>query len=154
MREPEAEIQALLWKLCPLYQHVGMTVESARGGHYRCRLPLTPANVNHLQTVHAALQWALAEVLGGVALLDTFEPAHFSKLYAAVASARVEFVRPARGDIVAEASLAPDEQLRLRARIAAGQEARFELQPEVRLVDGETVARLQAEYVVRPRRAG
>lgn len=144
----EAGIEALLHRVCPLYAHVGMTVEQARDGHYRCQLPMTAANSNHLGTIHAALQWALAEVLGGLAVLTIFPPERFARLYAAVSAAEVQFIRPARGALIAEAQLASAEHDRVRAAVDAGNEGRFSLD------DGSVVARLRGDYIVRPRRAG
>jgi len=150
----EAEIETLLHRVCPLYAHAGLTVEQAHDGRYRCRLPMTAANSNHLGTIHAALQWALAEVLGGLAVLTIFPPERFARLYAAVSAAEVQFIRPARGALIAEAQLAAAEQHRVRAAVDAGAEGRFSLDSEVRLDDGGVVARLRGDYVVRPRRAG
>jgi acyl-coenzyme A thioesterase PaaI-like protein len=150
---PEAEIEALLREVCPLYAHIGLTVEHARDGVYRCRVPMSAANINHLGTVHAALQWALGEVLGGLAVLSIFPPERFAKLYAAVTWAEVAFVKPARGALVAEARLAPAAQERVRAAVDAGDEGSFGLDCVVRLEDGPEVAMFRAKYIVRPRRA-
>ena len=148
----EDDIQTLLWKVCPLYEHIGLSVELARDGHYRCRLPLTPANTNHLDTIHAALQWAVAEVLGGLVVLSIFRPAQFSKLYAAVTAARIDFLKPARGALLAETTLAAEEHDRIRAQVDGGDEARFELDVTLRLETGTSVATLNGQYIVRPRR--
>jgi acyl-coenzyme A thioesterase PaaI-like protein len=149
----EQEIQDLLYRVCPLYAHMGLSVEHARDGLYRCRVPLTAANINHLGTVHAALQWALAEVLGGLAILSIFPPARFARLYAAVVSTESEFLKPARGALVAEARLPTEAQDRVRAAVDGGDEGRFELDTAVRLEDGSLVARLRATYIARPKRA-
>lgn len=149
---PESQIEALLREVCPLYAHIGLVVEQARDGRYRCRVPMTAANRNHLGTVHAALQWAVAEVLGGLAVLTIFPPQRFAALYAAVTWAEVDFVRPARGALVAEATLADAEHARVRAEVDAGGEGRFALECRVCLDDGTEVARLRGRYVVRPRR--
>lgn len=148
----EREIQDLLHRVCPLYAHMGLSVEHARDGHYRCRVPLTPATINHLGTVHAALQWALAEVLGGLAVLSIFPPARFATLYAAVTWSESEFLKPARGALVAESRLNAAEQDRVRAAVDAGDEGRFGLETTVSLEDGTVVAQLRARYIVRPRR--
>lgn len=149
----EARIQALLYEVCPLYAHIGLSVEHARDGLYRCRVPLTAANTNHLGTVHAALQWAVAEVLGGLAILSIFPPERFAKLYAAVTWAESDFLKPARGALVAQARLSAEEQQRVRAAVDAGDEGRFGLETPVRLDDDSVVARLSARYIVRPKRA-
>lgn len=149
---PEAEIEALLHKVCPLYEHIGLVVEHARDGEYRCRVPMNPSNANHLGTIHAALQWAVAEVLGGLAVLTIFPPASFAKLYAAVTWAEVDFLKPARGALVAEARLAASERSRVRAAVDDGGEGHFGLEAAVHLEDGTVVAKLRAKYIVRPKR--
>jgi acyl-coenzyme A thioesterase PaaI-like protein len=149
----EAQIQALLHTVCPLYAHIGMSVEHARGGLYRCRVPLTPANINHLGTVHAALQWTLGEVSGGLVILSIFPPARFAQLYAAVTWVECEFLKPARGALIAEARMTDAEHDRVRAAVDAGDEGRFGLDIAVSLEgSGEVVAKLKARYIVRPRR--
>lgn len=153
MNTSEAEMQAVLWKYFPIYRHIGLTVESARDGTYRCRLPLNEQNTNHINTVHAALQWAGAEVLGGLVVLATFDLRQFANLYGAVTTASIEFLRPARTPITAEALLEPQENERIRKLVTAGEEARFGLHATVRATDGEVVATLSAAYIVRPRRA-
>jgi acyl-coenzyme A thioesterase PaaI-like protein len=149
----EAEIQALLHEVCPLYAHIGLSVEHARDGLYRCRVPLTPANINHLGTVHAALQWALGEVSGGLAILTIFPPSRFAQLYAAVTWVECEFLKPARGALIAQARMTQAEHDRVRAAVDAGEEGRFGLDIAVSLEDGGgDVAHLRAKYIVRPRR--
>lgn len=148
----EADIQALLQSAFPLYQHIGLVVESASDGVYRCRVPLAAQNVNHLNTVHAALQWAVAEVLGGIVVIATFGPEQLPYIFGAVRSANIEFLRPARTDVVAETTLSVAESDRLRASIAAGESADFELHSHIRSTSGETVATMHATFVVRPQR--
>jgi acyl-coenzyme A thioesterase PaaI-like protein len=149
----EREIQDLLYRVCPLYAHIGLSVEHAHDGLYRCRVPLTSQNINHLGTVHAALQWALGEVSGGLAILSIFPPARFAQLYAAVTWVECEFLRPARGALVAEARMTDAERDRVRAAVDAGDEGRFGLDIAVSLEgSAEVVANLKARYIVRPRR--
>lgn len=152
MNVGEADIQALLAEHCPLYQHIGLVVESARDGIYRCHVPLDASNGNHLGTVHAAIQWAAAEMLGALVVLSAFGPEQLGQLYAAVKSASIEFIRPARTSITAEAFLGLEENERMVGVVAAGGEARFGLLANVRSTSGETLATLRAEYVVRRRR--
>jgi len=151
LREPE--LQALLYQSCPLYRHMGLTVESARDGTYRCRVPMEARNSNHLGTIHAALQWGAAEVLGGLVALTSFELQQFAHIFLAVKSATIEFARPARTAIFAEASIGLAERERIKAVVTAGQEASFTLDIAIRSESGETVATMNAAYVARPRRA-
>jgi uncharacterized protein (TIGR00369 family) len=152
MRAEEPDIQAALYKYCPLYQHTGLVVETAKNGWYRCSLPFDAENTNHLGTIHAALQWAVAEVLGGLVVFASFAPSEFGQLYAAVSAATVEFMRPARTAITAEAFLEPKENGRIRREVSVGREARFSLDVAVHSTSGEVVAKFQGDYIVRPKR--
>lgn len=138
--------------LLPLAQHTGMIVESAENGVYRIRMPLNADTGNHMQTVHAALQFAAAEVLGGLVVVTAVPFEDLPKIYGAVKSATIEFVRAARTDITAEAHMPEAELARIRQAVKAGNEALFTLRPLVRDREGRDVARFQGEYVIRPRR--
>jgi len=152
MRTEEIDIQAALHEYFPLYRHIGLVVETARDGWYRCSLPFEPKNTNHIGTIHAALQWAAAEVLGGLVVFASFELSEFGQVYAAVCGATVEFMRPARTSITAEAFLEPKENERIRQEVLAGREARFSLDVGVHSTSGEVVAKFRGDYIVRPRR--
>ena len=58
---------------------------------YRCRIPLNDQNKNHIDTVHAAIQWAAAEVLGGLVIAVNFRD---PPLFVAVRSVSIDFLRP------------------------------------------------------------
>lgn len=148
----EAALQDILCKTLPLYEHLGLVVESASKGIYRCRMPLNRANSNHLNAVHAAVQWAAAEVLGGFVIIDLFGPEAMGSLYGVVRSVSIEFHRPARSDIIVEASLSELEAAEIQRLFAAGDEANFRLHAVVRDCAGETVATTDAQYSLRPLR--
>lgn len=148
----EAAVQAVMWQFFPLYEHVGLVVESAQGGIYRCRVPLNRQNGNHLNTVHAAIQWAAAQVLGGLVVVSAFGPEGFSTVFAAVRSVAIDFQRPARTTTTAEAALSQHSVNKLRQCVFAGDETAFSLHDNVCGGAGETVAIADANYVVRPQR--
>jgi acyl-coenzyme A thioesterase PaaI-like protein len=149
----EAALQEWLRQTLPLYEVLGLTVESTQNGVYRCRVPLNRQNGNHLNSVHAAVQWAAAEVLGAFAVMDLFGADQMQKMYAVVRSVSIEFHRPAHTDIIVEASLAAGEATEAQRLFAAGKEANFQLHAVVRDEAGETVATTDAHYAVRPPRA-
>ncbi len=154
MNASETELQMLWKRLCPIYEHVGLVIESARDGVYRCRVPLNAVTRNHLGTVHAAIQWASAEVLGGIVGTALFDEDDFSKLYGAVKSVSIEFLRPARSDIVAETSFSEAKAEKVRALIEDGENAEMPLDIVVCDEAGEAVATVKALYVIRPLRQG
>ncbi len=145
----EAELQAQLRKLVPLYDHIDLAVEAARSGVYRCCVPLSDRTKNHFNTVHAAIQWASGEVLGGLVLLANFE---VTELFAVVRRVSIEFMQPARSAIVAEAAFADASVAEIRRRLEADGEAEFSLEAVVTDESGQEVARTSATYLLRPLR--
>ncbi len=145
----EAELQAQLRKLVPLYEHIDLTIESSSGGVYRCRVPLSEKTKNHFNTVHAAIQWASGEVLGGLVLLANFQ---VSELFAVVRRVSIEFMQPARSAIVAEASFPDASVAEIRRRLETHGEAEFSLEGVVHDESGQEVARTSATYLLRPLR--
>lgn len=150
MGETEAKIQAFLRELIPLYQHVGLVIESASNGVYRCSLPLNDRTKNHLQTVHAAIQWASAEVLGGLVIAVNFRD---SSLFVAVRSMTIEFLRPARSEIVAEVVFADEQVEDIRHQLETKGDVDFEVRAVVRDSSQREVATTVGQYVVRKQRA-
>jgi acyl-coenzyme A thioesterase PaaI-like protein len=73
LKPMETSIRRFLWKKAPIYKHIGLTVESAGNGVYSCRIPLNVQNGNHIGTIHACIQWAAAEMLGGLSIVGRYE---------------------------------------------------------------------------------
>lgn len=148
---PEARIETRLKHNFPIYDYVGLEIESVRDGIYRCAVPLRESNVNHIATVHAAIQWAAAEVLGGMVVMSVFgsEP-----VFAVVTNVTIDFTRPARSAITAEALFASADAAQLRATFESDGEAEFSLRALIRGEDGSEVAATSAEYLVRKPRQG
>ena len=142
----EARIEARLKRNFPIYDYVGLEIESASDGIYRCAVPLRESNVNHIATVHAAIQWAAAEVLGGMVVMSVFgsEP-----VFAVVTKVSIDFTRPARSAIRAETLFAEAEAAHLRETFEHEGEAEFSLRAVVRGEDGGEVAASKAQYLVR-----
>lgn len=138
--------------LMPFYKFVGLEIEAAADGVYRCRVPLNEQTGNHMMTMHAAVQWAVAEFLGGLVVVSVVDLNELPNIYGAVKSATINFMRAVRTDITAEARVDEPEIQRIKALVAEGKEALFTLNPILRDTEGKTVATFSAEFVVRPRR--
>ena len=52
----EARLEEGLRRTFPLYDFVGLEVQSASDGVYRCFVPFRPENLNHIATIHAAMR--------------------------------------------------------------------------------------------------
>jgi acyl-coenzyme A thioesterase PaaI-like protein len=147
-----ADAGRLFLDLFPFYKYIGLEIESASDGVYRCRVPLNANTGNHMMTMHAAVQWAVAEFLGGLVVVSVIDLNELPNIYGAVKSATINFLKAVRTDIIAEARVEDAETQRIKDLVAKGEEATFMLDPVLRDVDGRAVAAFHAEYVVRPRR--
>jgi acyl-coenzyme A thioesterase PaaI-like protein len=142
----EARLEKGLRRTFPIYDFVGIEVQSAREGVYRCFVPFRPENLNHIATIHAAIQWAASEVLGGLVMMSALEGVPF---FAVVKNVSIEFKRPARSGITTECEFAEEAKRKLRADFERDGEAGFSL--DVRVCDdkGVEVATATAEYLSR-----
>ncbi len=148
-----AERANFILSLIPLNKHIGLTIESVEDGIYRCRVPLNTETGNHTNTMHAAVQFAVAEFMGGVVGVTALDPNDIPNVYGAVKSATIEYLRPVCSDITAEVRVDEAETRRIRNLISEGREARFTLEPDIRDAAGQRVATFRAEYVIRVRRS-
>ena len=146
-----ASLQAGLYKSFPIYEFVGLEVESASDGVCRCFVPHRPSNMNHISTIHAAIQWAASEVLGGLVMMSALEGLPF---FAVVKNVSIDFKRPARTDVTTETLFGADEAARFKADFEKNGEAEFSLHCVVRDEDGVEVAIAQGGYLARKPREG
>lgn len=122
-----------------------ITVLEARRGHAAARVPLE-GNGNHFGVVYAGVQFTVAEILGGVIALASFDAAKYFPL---VKKVDIEFVGMARTDLRAEATL-PDEEIdRIAAEAAERGKADFTLDAVVTDDAGQTVAVTHGLYQLR-----
>lgn len=122
-------IETLLRRLCPMYEQIGLSVERA-GDEIVTVVPLTAFNANHLGGMHAAVQWAAAEAVGGIAYAAHPE---LGRCWVAVRSFAIDFRAVARTDVRAIASFGPQEVDRVQTQLWADAKADYSLR--VRLVD-------------------
>ena len=91
-----------------LNQWLGMVAAPA-GATHLLELPFTPRLRNHLGTVHAAAQFALAEAASSECLQRHFAAA-VGEVFAVIRAAEVKYRRPATGELLAYGT--PDENTR------------------------------------------
>src|SRR5262245_42258602 len=88
-----------------LNQALGMK-EAPPGSAHLLELPLSPLVHNHLGTMHAAAQFALAEAASAARLQRDFG-AHVGNVLAVVRGVTLKYRKPATGDLLAFAT--PDD---------------------------------------------
>ena len=84
-------------------------------------------------------------MLGGLVVLSNFD---LSQLFVAVRSVSIQFLKPARTRITAEARFSDGQVEEIRQALQSRGEADFRLHPVIR-DDSNLVAETEAEYVVR-----
>lgn len=144
-RETPAAIEARLRRLCPLYEHIGMRVESV-GDVVAVTVPLIDANVNHLGGMHAAVQWAVAEALGGIGFLVHPE---LGDCWIVVRDVTIAFERVARTGLRAEAAFDAALVAGIASQLDATGRADYEVAITLRDTTGEVVTTATARYHLR-----
>ena len=92
-------------------------IRPASDSAHLLQLPSGNQYLNHLGTVHAGAQLALAEASSGEFLLKHF--ASSDDLFLVVRRVEAKFRRPAKGSIVSTASAAPEALARLDAELSS-----------------------------------
>lgn len=129
----------------PAAHKLGIKAAEARRGFAAATVPLQD-NGNHFGVVYAGVQFAVAEILGGIIAIASFDPA---KYYPLVKKVDIEFTGMARSDLRAEASLAEDELRRVETQAEENGKADFALDAVVRDEAGRTVAVTHGLYQLR-----
>ena len=93
-------------------------VAAPTGAAHLLELPLTPALHNHLGTMHAAAQFALAEAASAECLQRHFGAA-VGPVFAVVRGVEVKYRRPATDDLLAYGTPDENTQAHLVAELAA-----------------------------------
>ena len=112
----------------PPAHKMGIKVVEAGRGYAATSVPLE-GNGNHFGVVYAGVQFTVAEILGGIITLASFDSA---KYYPLVKNVDIKFTGMARSDLRAEASLDEDEIVRIAAEAAEKGKADFTLDAVVK----------------------
>jgi len=126
-------------------------VVDVRPGFAAAELPPEP-NVNHFGVTYAGSLYSVAEMLGGILSLATFdlEPdGELAGFVPLVKESTIRFRRPALGVVRASASLAEDEVARVRADALATGRGEFVLEATLTDAAREVVATTVGTYQLR-----
>ena len=133
----------------PILEAMGVRIVELRPGLAVAELPPGP-NVNHFGVTYAGSLFSLAEMLGGVLSLATFDlEGELAGFVPIVKESTIRFRRPALGVVRASASLAPAEVARVRADALATGKGEFVLEATLTDAQGEVVASTVGTYQVR-----
>ena len=135
----------------PILVAMGIRVVDVRPGFAAAELPPEP-NTNHFGVTYAGSLFSVAEMLGGVLCLETFDLEPGGELAAfvpLVKESTIRFRRPALGVVRAAASLSDDEVARVRADALATGKGEFVLEATLTDAAGEVVASTVGTYQLR-----
>jgi acyl-coenzyme A thioesterase PaaI-like protein len=138
-------MNAALGSTIPIAHNMGVRVVEARPGFAATVVPVE-GNGNHFGVIYAGVQFTVAEILGGIISLSTFDS---SKYFPLVKNIDISFVGMAKSELRAEASLDDDTIARIEAEAAEHGKADFTLEATVTDADGKTVATTRGLYQLR-----
>jgi thioesterase domain-containing protein len=129
----------------PIADKMGVKVVEARPGFAATTVP-AEGNGNHFGVIYAGVLFTVAEVLGGIIPLITFDTAKYFPL---VKNLDIQFVAMAKSDVRAEASLDDETITRGETEAAQRGKADFTLEAVVTDANGQTVATTRGLYQLR-----
>lgn len=134
----------------PILEAMGVRVVDLRPGFAAAELPPEP-NVNHFGVTYAGSLFSVAEMLGGLLSLATFDldDGELAGCVPLVKESTIRFRRPALGVVRATASLSADEVARVRADALATGKGEFVLEATLTDASGEVVASTVGTYQLR-----
>ena len=129
----------------PIAHKMGVKVVEARPGFAATTVP-AEGNGNHFGVIYAGVLFTVAEVLGGIIPLITFDT---TKYFPLVKNLDIQFVAMAKSDVRAEASLDDEAIARIEAEAAERGKPDFTLEAVGTAADGKTVATTRGLYQLR-----
>jgi len=133
----------------PIADHMGVQVVEARRGFAAATVPVE-GNGNHFGVIYAGVQFTVAEVLGGIIALSTFDT---SKYFPLVKNVDIAFRAMATTPLRAEATMDEETIARVEAEAAAHGKSDYILDAVVTDAAGTVVATTHGLYQLRAHRS-
>ena len=149
MNKDIAFIESTLEQLLPLATYMDVKITQADNETYSCLVPLNANTKNHFNSVHAALQWAGAELLGGIIW---FKHQPSDDYLFVLKSMNIQFLKPAMTNVTASAHFSETQVKEMHASLADNGRYDFDLNSEISNENGEVVVTTQAQYAIRRKR--
>lgn len=133
----------------PILEAMGIRLVEVRPGRAVAELPPGP-NVNHFGVTYAGSLFSVAEMLGGVLSLATFDfEGELAGCVPLVKESTIRFRRPALGVVRAAAELSEEEIARVRRDALDSGKGEFVLEATLTDAGGEIVATTVGTYQIR-----
>lgn len=133
----------------PILEAMGIRVVEVAPGRAVAELPPEP-NVNHFGVTYAGSLFSVAEMLGGLLSLATFDlEGELAGFVPVVKESTIRFRRPALGVVRASAEMADVEVARVRREALESGKGEFVLEATLTDAQGEVVATTVGTYQLR-----
>ncbi|MCW2735369.1 YiiD C-terminal domain-containing protein [Nocardioides sp.] len=133
----------------PILEAMEIRLVEVRSGRAVAELPPEP-NVNHFGVTYAGSLFSVAEMLGGVLSLATFDlEGDLAGFVPIVKESTIRFRRPALGVVRAETLLSDEEVARVRRDALETGKGEFVLEATLTDAQGEVVASTAGTYQLR-----
>ena len=136
----------------PFNRVLGVRVVAVEPERADVAIPEAPELLNHVGTVHAAVEFALGDVASGTLVVSAFSDVQAQGYVPLVASARIAYLKPAKGELRGVAALSQEAQRLVRAELESNGKARFSVPIEIRDAAGTLVAEVVFEWALVKRR--
>lgn len=124
----------------------GLVVDKMEQRHIVTHLPVNPLHMNHVGIVYAGSYFMLAEASGASLLKCTYG----SKYVAIIKSANLDYLRPAKTDLVVDISMTEEEAEERIAYVKANGKGRYPMEIPVMDSTGELCAKVNVVYYLMP----
>ena len=132
----------------PFVRTLGLEYLQVEAARAVLRMPDRPDLHNHVAGPHAGAMFSLGESASGAVVMGTFGDL-LDRATPLAASAEISYVALARGDVVAEARLAGDQEA-VRAELAGGGLPKFAVDVEIRDAGDRVTARMTVRWALKP----
>jgi uncharacterized protein (TIGR00369 family) len=127
---------------------LGVRILEMAGGRALAALEARPEVGNHVGTMHAGAQFSLVEAASGAAVSSAFLDL-LGRATPLAQGAELTYRRPAKGDVVAEATVSPEEVARVRADLETQRRSRFEVRVTVTDAQGTVATEATMRWYIR-----
>ncbi len=147
-----AAVNAIMTQGVPFNRVLGLRVVAVEPERAEVTIEDVPERQNHVGTVHAAVEFALGEAASGAMVVNAFHDLQGQGYVPLAASARIGYLKPAKGTLTGVAALRADTQQLVRQEVQANGKARFSVPVEIRDANGTVVADMIVEWaLIKPR---
>lgn len=148
--EAAKALQSSLYRSLPIYEHIEAQVEEL-GDRVKCSVPLKAKNQNHFGAVHAALQFAVCEMTGALAVSQ--QPAiRDGGYHLVVKNLSIDFLKPAMTDVTATAFITEAQRIQLMQTLESKGKAELALDIELTDLENRLVAKAVGQYHISVKR--